>query len=50
MVTLSNISIGERQILPPIGLNRSSPSIPVAVSEIQNYKQKNLRGALMPLG
>ena len=24
--------------------NRSSPSVPVAVSEIQNQKQKNLRG------
>ena len=24
--------------------NRSSPSVPVAVSEIQNHKQKNLRG------
>ena len=30
---------------------RSSPSVLVAVSEIQNHKQKNLRGGpLMPLG
>ena len=34
-----------------IWIKRSSPSVPVAVSDIENQRRKNLRGGpLMPLG